>query len=90
MHRRFVYLNSNIITKLHKVITHSSIRKSKYRLSYSTYTINKIKKKINRVITPRKNGVLNLILINTYESLPTSLADNTTFLKIIDNYSRKI
>ena len=87
MYRRFAHLNFNIIVKLYEVITHSPIRKPKYKLPYSIYVISKIKKKINYMITPRKNGVLNLISINTYKSLLTSLADNTTFLKIVDNHS---
>ena len=90
MYRRFVYLNSNIIVKLYEVIIYSSIRKLKHRLSCSIYVIDKIKKKINRVITSRKDGVLDLISINVCESLLISLADNTTFLKIVDNHSRKI
>ena len=49
-----------------------------------------MKKKINRVITLRKNEVLDLVFIDIYESLPKSLIENITFLKIVDNRSRKI
>ena len=49
-----------------------------------------MKKKINRVITLRKNKVLNLVFIDIYKSLSKSLIKNITFLKIIDNRLRKI
>ena len=49
-----------------------------------------MKKKINRVITSKKNKILNLIFINTYKPLSKSFIENITFLKIIDNRSRKI
>ena len=49
-----------------------------------------MKKKINRVITSKKNKILNLVFINAYELLSKSLIKNITFLKIIDNRSRKI
>ena len=49
-----------------------------------------MKKKINRVITLKKNEILNLVFIDICESLPKSLIENITFLKIIDNRSRKI
>lgn len=52
--------------------------------------IEKTKKKINCVIILRKNNLLDLILINIYELLLKSLVDNTIFLKIVDNYSRKV
>ena len=90
MHRRFAYLNSNIIIKLYEVITYSFIRRSKYKISYLTCAIKKIKKKINRVVTLRKKNILNLILIDTCKSLSKSLIKNTIFLEIVDNYSRKI
>ena len=49
-----------------------------------------MKKKINRVIISKKNEILNLVFINAYKSLPKSLIENITFLKIIDNRLRKI
>ena len=49
-----------------------------------------MKKKINRVITLRKNEVLNLVFIDACESLSKSFVENITFLKIIDNRSRII
>ena len=49
-----------------------------------------MKKKINRVIILRKNKILNLVFINPYKSLSKSFIENITFLKIIDNRSRKI
>ena len=49
-----------------------------------------MKKKINRVITLRKNKILNLVFIDTCESLSKSLIENITFLKIIDNRLYKI
>ena len=90
MYRRFAYLNSNIIVKLHEVITYSFIRRSKHRIPCSTYVIEKMKKKINRVVTSRKENILNLVLIDACESLSKSLVENITFLEIVDNYSRKI
>ena len=42
------------------------------------------------MVTPRKDGVLNLILIDICELLLISLADNTTFLEIVDNHLWKI
>ena len=90
MYRRFAHLNSNIIIKLYEVITHSPIRRSKYRIPCSTCAVEKIKKKINRVVTSRKKNILNLVSIDTCGSLSKSLVENTTFLEIVDNYSRKI
>ena len=90
MHRRFAHLNSNIIIKLHEVITYSSVRRPKHRISYSTCAVEKMKKKINRVVTLRKENILNLISIDACEPLPKSLVENTTFLEIVDNHSRKI
>ena len=49
-----------------------------------------MKKKINRVITLKKNEILNLVFINAYDSLSKSLVENITFLKIVDNRLRKI
>ena len=49
-----------------------------------------MKKKINRVIILRKNEILNLVFIDIYNSFSKSLIENITFLKIIDNRSRKI
>ena len=49
-----------------------------------------MKKKINRVITSKKNEILNLIFINACESFSKSLIENITFLKIVDNRLRKI
>ena len=50
----------------------------------------KNQKKNNRVITLRKNEILNLVFINIYKLLSKSLIENITFLKIIDNRLRKI
>ena len=90
MHRRFAYLNSNIIVKLHEVITYSSVRRPKHRISYSMCAVEKMKKKINRVVTLRKKNILNLISIDACGSLSKSLVGNTIFLEIVDNHSRKI
>ena len=90
MHRRFAYLNSNIIVKLHEVITYSPIRRPKHRTSCSTCAIEKMKKKINRVVTSRKKNILNLVSIDACGPLSKSLVENTTFLEIVDNHSRKI
>ena len=90
MHRRFAHLNSNIIIKLYEVITYSLIRRSKHKISCSTCAVEKMKKKINRVVTLRKKNILNLISIDACESLSKSLVKNIIFLEIVDNYSRKI
>ena len=49
-----------------------------------------MKKKINYIIILRKNKILNLIFIDAYNLFSKSLIENITFLKIINNRSRKI
>ena len=90
IYRRFVYFESKILIKLHEVIIYFFILRLKHKKTYFTYFIKKIKKKINRVITLRKNEILNLVFINTCESLSKSFIENITILKIIDNRSHKI
>ena len=90
IHRRFAYFESKILIKLHEIIIHFLVLRFKHKKTYLIYLIKKMKKKINRVITLRKNEILNLIFINVYESLSKSLIKNIIFLKIIDNRSRKI
>ena len=90
MYRRFAHFNSNIITKLYKVTTYRSMQRPKYKSLYTTCAIRKMKKKINRVVALRKDNLLDLISIDTCELLPKSLVGNTTFLEIVDNYSRKV
>lgn len=90
MHRRFAHLNSSIIAKLHEVTTHAPIRKPKHRTPCPTCAIGKMKKRINRMVTPRKDEILDLVSIDACGPLPKSLVGNTTFLEIVDNRSRKI
>ena len=90
MHRRFAHFESKIFIKLHEVITHFSVLRLKHKKACFIYFIKKIKKKINHIITSKKNKILNLIFINAYKSLSKSLIENITFLKIIDNRLRKI
>ena len=90
IYRRFAYFESKILIKLHEVIIYSFVLRFKHKKTCFIYLIKKIKKKINRVITSRKNKILNLIFINAYKSLSKSLVENITFLKIIDNRLRKI
>ena len=90
MYRRFAHFNSNIIAKLHKVTTHRPVQRPKHKSLYATCTIRKTKKKINRVVALRKDNLLDLISINVYRPLLKSLVGNTTFLKIVDNHSRKV
>ena len=90
MHRRFAYFESKILIKLHKVIIHSPVLRPKHKKTCLIYFIKKMKKKINRVITLKKNKILNLVFIDIYDSLSKSLIENITFLKIVDNRSRKI
>ena len=90
MHRRFVYFESKIFIKFHEVIIHFFVLRLKHKKTCFICLIKKMKKKINRVITSRKNEVLNLVFINAYKSFSKSLIENITFLKIIDNRSRKI
>ena len=90
MHRRFAHLNSNIIVKLYEVTTYSPVRRPKHRIPCLTCAVEKMKKKINRIVTSRKENVLNLVSIDICGSLSKSLVGNTTFLEIVDNYSRKI
>ena len=90
IYRRFVHFGSKILIKLHEVIIYFFVLRLKHKKACFIYFIKKIKKKINRVITLRKNEILNLVFINAYESLSKSLIENITFLKIIDNRSRKI
>ena len=90
IHRRFAHFESKIFIKLHEVITYSLVLRFKYKKTCFIYLIKKMKKKINCVITSKKNKVLNLVFINAYKSLSKSLVENITFLKIVDNRSRKI
>ena len=69
MHRRFAHFESKIFIKLHEVITYSFVLRLKHKKACFICLIKKIKKKINRVITSKKNEVLNLIFINACESL---------------------
>ena len=90
IHRRFAHFGSKILIKLHEVIIYFFVLRFKYKKACFIYLIKKIKKKINRVITLKKNEILNFVFINACESLSKSLIKNITFLKIIDNRSRKI
>ena len=89
MHRRFAYLGTNTIIRLYKVTTHQSIHRSKHRGPCEIYVIGKMKKKITRIVASRKDGILDLILIDVYNPFLKSLIDNTTFLKIVNNHFRK-
>ena len=90
MYRRFVYFKSKIFIKLYEIITHFFILYFKNKKTCFTYFIKIMKKRINRVIISRKNKILNFIFINTCELFLKSFIKNITFLKIIDNRSRKI
>ena len=90
IYRRFAYFESKILIKLHEVIIYFFVLRPKHKKACFTYFIKKMKKKINHIITSKKNEILNLIFINVYESLSKSLIENITFLKIIDNRLRKI
>ena len=90
IYRRFVYFESKILIKLYEVIIYSLVLRFKHKKTCFTYLIKKMKKKINHIITLKKNEILNLVFINVYKSLLKSLIKNITFLKIIDNRSRKI
>ena len=90
MHRRFAHFESKIFIKLHEVIIYSLILRLKHKKTCFICFIRKMKKKINRVITSKKNEILNLIFINACESFSKSLIENITFLKIVDNRLRKI
>ena len=90
MHRRFAHFESKIFIKFHEIITYSFILRFKYKKTCFIYFIKMMKKKINRVIILRKNKILNLVFIDAYKSLSKSFIENITFLKIIDNRSRKI
>ena len=90
IHRRFAYFESKILIKLYEIIIHFFVLRLKHKKAYFIYFIEKMKKKINRVIILKKNKILNLVFINVYKSLSKSLIENITFLKIIDNRLRKI
>ena len=90
IYRRFAHFESKILIKFHEVIIYSFVLRLKHKKTCFIYLIKKMKKKINRVITLKKNKVLNLMFIDVCESISKSLIENITFLKIIDNRSRKI
>ena len=90
MYRRFAHFESKIFIKFHEVIIHFFVLRLKHKKTCFICLIKKMKKKINRVITLRKNKILNLVFIDTCESLSKSLIENITFLKIIDNRLYKI
>ena len=90
IYRRFAHFESKILIKLHEIIICFLVLRFKYKKTYFMYFIKKIKNKINRVITLKKNKILNLIFINIYKSLSKSLIKYITFLKIIYNRLRKI
>ena len=88
MHRRFTYLGRSIIIKLHEVTTYRPIHRLKYKGPYTTCVIEKMKKKITRIVTSRKDEILDLIFINACGPLSKSLINNIIFLEIVNNYSR--
>ena len=75
---------------LTEIIIYFFVLRFKHKKTCFTCLIKKIKKKINRIITLKKNKILNFVFINVYKSLSKSLIKNITFLNIIDNRSRKI
>lgn len=89
MHRRFAHLGSKTITNLHEVTTHQPIYRPKHKGPCTTCAIGKMKKKITRVVAPRKDEILDLVSIDSCGPLPRSLVGNTTFLELVDNHSRK-
>ena len=90
IYRRFVHFESKILIKFHEVIIYFFVLRFKHKKTCFIYLIKKMKKKINRVITSKKNEILNFVFINAYELLSKSLIENIKFLKIIDNRLRKI
>ena len=83
IYRRFAYFESKIFIKLYEIIIYFSILRFKYKKTCLIYFIKKMKKKINHMITLRKNEILNFVFINIYELLSKNLVENITFLKII-------
>jgi hypothetical protein len=57
--------------------------------SCKIYVLIKMRNRINVYILERKDNLLNLILINIYESLFVIFSGARYFLKAVNNYTRK-
>jgi hypothetical protein len=67
-----------------------TIYKPKIIESYKIYILTKMRNRTNNKVLERKFNLLNLILINIYRLLPEVLNSIYYFLKIVDNYIRKV
>ena len=49
-----------------------------------------MRNRTNNKVLERKSNLLDLVLINIYRLLPEALSSTYYFLKIVDNYTRKV
>jgi len=90
IHRQFNHLSPKKIRNLHKITTLSkSIKIPKQLPLYYIYSFSKMKNKIRKELSPKKNCLFALIQFNIAGSLPRSIRKNRYFLLIINNWSNK-
>lgn len=90
-HRRLAHLGSAKIGKLHEVSTlKKPIKVPTKRDICQVCCLTKSRDKINRKLSPRKDGPLDQISIDIAGPFPTSMNGNRVFLEIVDNHTRKV
>ena len=89
-HRRFAHLGREKLRNLHKVTTlEKPIPTSNEEYVCEVCALTKLTNRKGKA-TERKTSLLALISIDICGPLPASREEYTYFLKIVDNYSRKI
>ena len=90
-HRQFAHMNKVKLKNFHKIIT---LKKFIFIVENFTFCkvcfITKLINAKNRMLTTRKFFILILIFIDICEEFSASWQDYCYFLKIVNNYSRKI
>ena len=90
MHRRFNHLGPEKIRNLHKVTTLSKPIKIPKQLPLChVCSLSKMKNKIRKELSPRKDCLFALIQFDIAGPLPRSIRGNRYFLLIVDNWSNE-
>ena len=90
MHRRFNHLGPEKIRNLYKVITlFKSIKIPKQFPLCHIYLLSKMKNKIRKELSLRKDCLFALIQFDIAGPLPRSIRGNRYFLLIVDNWSNE-
>ena len=91
-HRRFAYCDLEKLQYLHKV---TSLKKRIQILSntkrnlYKIYKLSKLQNRICKELSPWKEIILELVLVDTCSLLPRTLRSNLYFGQIVDNTTCK-